>query len=522
MDPDVAAEQRANAVARLRRAASLPRMKDGRRPPVPMHGEAGGVSEGEPKQGEGKADEQTTGTTLEAETNTESAGNPPIAAIPTMTTATPTKDDAKPLEVDDAELEAETENERSPTPASGAESSTTKAGKRRSRSRSRSRGSKDLRAKMRAIANEANDASAAQANVGSDGADDESPPALATPAQNYFMQHLQLAAAQAQAQAQGQGQPGLLSPLSPFTYGSPPPSAPAVISGGMGVTGMPSLQEIQIKHLQGGLNRSNSAAARMIAMAKLTGGIERTASPTGFMVGGGRLGLSGLSRNNTVAGGERIAARQQLLRRLNERIQGSDVEASGAEESGTAPTKGRRRRSRRKSQSNVVDDRDLAALTASNTPSATPAPVEDLLVPYPPPPSISPGPSDLGMGIARPFSPFTPLAAINSPLPPSRAPSVPIEKQQQQLQLLQQFQEFQAQQAQQIQQLEALRRTPDPHLRILRQHTPSPMSTAPQTVPNQRPTPEMQFRRTPDPRTPTPTAMGPSPSSSVRFFFKHV
>ena len=54
MDSDAAAvaEQRANAVAKLRRAASLPRMKDGRRPP--MHGEAGGVSEGEPGQEEGK------------------------------------------------------------------------------------------------------------------------------------------------------------------------------------------------------------------------------------------------------------------------------------------------------------------------------------------------------------------------------------------------------------------------------------------------------------------------------------
>ena len=41
--PPTVAEQRATAVARLKRAASLPRMKDGRRPP--MHVEA--VSEGE-------------------------------------------------------------------------------------------------------------------------------------------------------------------------------------------------------------------------------------------------------------------------------------------------------------------------------------------------------------------------------------------------------------------------------------------------------------------------------------------
>ena len=56
-EPTAAAETRANAVAKLRRAASLPRMKDGRRPP--MHGEAGGFSEGERnQQAEEKKDEE--------------------------------------------------------------------------------------------------------------------------------------------------------------------------------------------------------------------------------------------------------------------------------------------------------------------------------------------------------------------------------------------------------------------------------------------------------------------------------
>ena len=53
MDLSSAAEQRATAVAKLKRAASLPRMKDGRRPP--MHVEA--VSEGERSQGEERHDE---------------------------------------------------------------------------------------------------------------------------------------------------------------------------------------------------------------------------------------------------------------------------------------------------------------------------------------------------------------------------------------------------------------------------------------------------------------------------------
>ena len=546
MDPDTAAEQRANAVARLRRAASLPRMKDGRRPPVPMHGEAGGVSEGERSQGDEKKDDQTTSTPPEAEAEPENATDPsrsspnstPVATTSAMITDVPTNDvDNKQQDVEEPEgeaetaveveaeveaeaaAEAETENERSPTPASGAESSTTKEkGKRRSRSRSRSRGSKDLRAKVRA-ANEAA-AAAAQATLSGDAIDDESPPATINTAQHYFMQ---LAAAHAQ------GQTGLLSPLSPFGYGAPS-GANNAMSSPMSPAGIPTLQALQTRHLQGGLFRSNSAAARLMAMQKLTGepldinagingaGTPRAASPLGASqaAGGGRLGLSGLTRNNTVAGGERIAARQQLLRRLHDRIQEkerSDVETtSGAEETGPAPsavTKGRRRRSRRKSQSHVVDDRDLAA---SLTPSATPAPAEDLLVPYPPPPSASPGPSGTGMGVQRPFSPFAPLAALTAPLPPSRAPSVPLEKQQQHMQLLQQFHEYQTQQAvQHMQQLEALHRAPDPHLRILRQHTPSPMPTAPQTVPNQRPTPEMQFRRTPDPRTPTPTATTPEP-----------
>ncbi|KAG8732842.1 hypothetical protein FRC10_000574, partial [Ceratobasidium sp. 414] len=43
--PPGSAALRADMVAKLKRAASLPRMKDGRRPPMPMHAE--GVSEGE-------------------------------------------------------------------------------------------------------------------------------------------------------------------------------------------------------------------------------------------------------------------------------------------------------------------------------------------------------------------------------------------------------------------------------------------------------------------------------------------
>src|SRR6266436_1850917 len=49
MEQTTAAEQRAFAIAKLKRATSLPRMKDGRRPP--MH--VDGVSEGERTPAEG-------------------------------------------------------------------------------------------------------------------------------------------------------------------------------------------------------------------------------------------------------------------------------------------------------------------------------------------------------------------------------------------------------------------------------------------------------------------------------------
>ena len=65
--PPSVAEQRATAVAKLKRAASLPRMKDGRSPP--MHVEA--VSEGErgDKQDEESAQESDNGKVESAEVN---------------------------------------------------------------------------------------------------------------------------------------------------------------------------------------------------------------------------------------------------------------------------------------------------------------------------------------------------------------------------------------------------------------------------------------------------------------------
>ena len=166
---------------------------------------------------------------------------------------------------------------------------------------------------------------------------------------------------------------------------------------------MPTLQALQTRHLQG-LFRSNSAAARMMAMHKLTGGSEpfglsSSASADGHGSTTPSPQRAKLTRNNTVAGEERVAARQQLLRRLNERIQDggrADLDplgasaSSGQEDTPTAP-KSRRRRSRRKSQGALVDDRE-----AANTPAALA--LREL---------------------------YPPLIA----LPPSRAPSIPLERQ---------------------------------------------------------------------------------------------
>ncbi|KAI5115974.1 hypothetical protein M0805_002624 [Coniferiporia weirii] len=447
MDP---AEQRANAVAKLRRAASLPRMKDGRRPP--MRDEAGGASESERSRstekrenGAGSGSLTPAGTKVEAEVETETQeASTSVAATETKTQVevaaaipAPEKDGSdkggsQEVQGDAQEALETSEVDRPTTPAQSA--------KRRSRSRSRSRGSKDLRAKMRQLdLSVAAMSAAATANMLlSDTQDDafsDSPP-LTSP-QAYLMQ-LQLAPTI-----------GAVSPMSPFAVGAfttPPPSAPL----------MPSLQTLQSRHLQG-LFRSNSAAARMMAMHKLTGGAEPldfgSTSPSPGPPSTPTPGRVGLARNNTFGGEERVAARQQLLRRLNERIQDkSDIETTSGPEDGFSPAstpKRSRRRSRRKSGSSaVVDDREFlgatAAATAPSTPSAT-TPALTFHELYPP------------------------LIA----LPLSRSPSVPLE----------------------------------------RQHTPAPApAPAPEPSPSPRSTPDPRTQTPKPPIAAAPLAASPAPN----------
>ena len=352
MDPNDAAEQRANAVAKLRRAASLPRMKNGRRPQMPGN-EAVSLSEGERADGSPpsgtasgtEADDRAPGQKPKIERETEggddSLGSSEGKITPALT--------ASPSEPSDSLPSAS-----SKSAVASASASHDPPSKRRSRSRSRSRGSKDLKAKMKTLESVMpNGLSPPNHNNNYESADE------------YPQFSLRSAPVDVITPLLTSGNPH----LSPFAFYTrlPPPHYQ-----GVSPSPLPSLEAIQSRHLQqGGLYRSSSAAARMMAMRKLTGepvdpqllGITPTHSPLGFA--GGKL-----TRNNTVAGGERLAARQLMFRRLGERLEKTDGEQTSGGEDLTASAKNRRRRSRRKSgSSSVVDDRELTATPSANTPT---------------------------------------------------------------------------------------------------------------------------------------------------------
>ena len=340
------AEQRMLAVAKLKRAASLPRMKDGRRPP--MHSEA--VSEGEKAASEEeklnseeesnyRQESQERENQSDEHKTPESNHHPP----PVEKTA-------------DTEPEMDTEPEERPTSPSQS------AKKRRSRSRSRSRNSKDMKVKLRAP---------------------QSPPPLcgdSSQDENSSMPASTIPIV-----------PPLVSPIPsrraflPPHLRSPTPIATELslfFPGNSPSTPLPTLED-----LQKGLMRSNSAgssaaAGRRMAMMKLTGGTETydpSPSPT--------PPPPSLGRNNTVSGGERIAARQNMLSRLGTRItKEADIDlTSGPEDNRgvSSPTPKRRRRRSRRTSTTVnpntnagVSDSDFNS-TNPNTPAIplTPLPV---------------------------------------------------------------------------------------------------------------------------------------------------
>ncbi|KAG6820244.1 hypothetical protein H0H93_003408 [Arthromyces matolae] len=349
------AEQRMALAAKLKRAASLPRMKDGRRPP--MHADS--VSEGEKaRNGEevsanvnnaqptddlvGDVD-QPNGEDKESETEDERRANKVDVEAEHFTPENGVEHEA---EGELVELEADDpidEEERVPTTRT----------KRRSRSRARSRGSKDLRAKARA----AQTPTPTFQSTG-DSSQDEAPlqsPLNFTP----LLSPIPIASHILELQRSR-----LLR--SPTPLSSDPPA-------GFPHSPVSPIPPPTLEAWQKGLLRSNSAGGkamgRNLAMQSLTGGTEMY-EPMG----------STLVRNNTVTGtGERVAARQLMLSRLGGRIVKPDPgDVSVEERPGPSPTpKRRKRRSRRGSQSATtgISDSEGVMSTTPSTPSAPSMPL---------------------------------------------------------------------------------------------------------------------------------------------------
>jgi serine/arginine repetitive matrix protein 2 len=379
MSDQSAAEQRAFAVAKLKRAASLPRMQNGRRPK--MHVEA--VSEGERSHGaasvEPDSSEAPTPEPRRSPGPEDITIHQPVAAFATALIEPPTPTQAdipqEPPEasqsdvVPDPEPEVEIETEAEPAPA-----------KKRRRSRSRSRGSRDLR-KLKGAQSPPLPTGGTTTPAPADDSSPEDIPHTLPPFMPFTPQVL---APIPSHFAQFQAQRLLMTPEPGMFFGA---AAASPTSPSTPMPGFPSLEDIQRGAMARGLQRSNSAAARLMALNKLQGGVPELPSRSNTPA---PLGTLGLGRNNTVSGAEpRAAARQILLRRLGERIDKADGNTSGEERATTPklptssgeediarPTTPRRRKRRSRRASNagpgeVVDDRELAgeAALAPPTPS---------------------------------------------------------------------------------------------------------------------------------------------------------
>lgn len=352
------AELRAGAVAKLKRATSLPRIKGGRRPP--MHPE--GTSEGEKSRDDASSrhgdDSSKNVTSDEREDEHATSQEQPDHSEP-------------PVGLQHTEEHEQSDRQSSSVPPSSPKR------RRRSRSRSRSR-SKDLK--------------------------DLKPAKSPTPADSSpEVKH------------------DFLPSFDDIPVASPTPSRPVGITAGTRLpyvapnapsspvpsSAVPTLQDLQ-QRLGAGLFRSQSAS-RAAAMLKLTGATnleppQPSPSPK----------PAALSRSNTVTGSERAVARQRMIGRLQHRMgnQTDDLTTSGGEDVVPITPKRRRRRSRRSSgtgsgagASVIVDDREPTS-TSPNTPLvlssslpvqqypesprlayAAPTPQPHALLPPPPPPA---------------------------------------------------------------------------------------------------------------------------------------
>ncbi|KAG1862576.1 hypothetical protein DFJ58DRAFT_775827 [Suillus subalutaceus] len=313
-DPGSVAEQRANAVAKLKRAASLPRLKNGRRPQ--MHNEV--VSEGE-------------------KTLHDDVQDPSQDTLPECVSNIDYKPDVQPEE-----------NLDTPEP-----SNVTR--KRRSRSRSRSRGSKDLR-KFKPPQSPL----PMSVTPSNDSSPDDSPPSRAE-----YLPHSILAPI-----------PSHLNPLptSPFILpGFLTPESPFLPSGSS--SPVPRFPTLEALVSQQGLQRSNSAgAARMLTLQstlqKLTGGTELINSTFPSPAVSPPPSGTKLGRNNTVS----VPARRLMMAQLNKRmIKETDIEEEEDPRPFSPSKRRQRRRSKRQSANppvaSTTDESDLVSTT-----NATPNP----------------------------------------------------------------------------------------------------------------------------------------------------
>jgi len=305
-----AANLRAVAVARLKRAASLPRMKDGRRPPmrddaVVSEGDKGAVNP------EGDAEDRSH---FNSENTTDVHQSSPHGTPKSK-----------------KENVAGTEDE---PPTSGRETPSTPSRKRRgrsrSRSRSRSRGSKDFKEAK------------AELLRPSDSSPEELPPipllhpTLASPIPSHFTN----------MPFQPRGFFPSPSP-HPFLHqaASPPPTLEA---------------------LREGLIRSNSA--RQMAMHKLTGGRDSPTTPPPFKMLRSNT-VTGVERSAA-----RNRMLQRLEKRAPHKDGGESELTSGTDDAApakppsTTPSNGT---GSSPAMSNVIDDRDLPG-SRSTSPRGTP------------------------------------------------------------------------------------------------------------------------------------------------------
>ncbi|KAJ7217980.1 hypothetical protein GGX14DRAFT_439151 [Mycena pura] len=322
-------EQRMLAVAKLKRAASLPRMKDGRRPP--MRPEA--LSEGE----KANTDDERKG-----EIDTPSPE--PIAQY-----VTPAAPDAT-GEGEDATV----------TPDAAIRP------KRRSRSRTRSRGSKDLKLKARVAMSPT-----PSPLVPSDSSQDEGASSMATSLASPVPSNL--AALQLSR---------LLRSPTPTTPGTRPPTP----------NNLPSLEDLQ-RGLFRSNSVGSASASRIMAMHKLTGGQEAydPSPPPATPPLPGKLGrnntVSGGERTAV-----RNAMLSRLGGRIAKEPEAEPPSGEESAPLAPSPTpKRRRRRSRRGSAgaNTGVSDSEFHS-TTPNTPNVPPTPLPLEVFPDPPPPATSP------------------------------------------------------------------------------------------------------------------------------------